>query len=134
MDAWKTESKGKVVPSILGYEPQTLVRIDYVPTLGDWKTAWDLIQFEGFLGTPMTLQFTWQGSDSALAAPLVLDLIRLVDLAASRGERGGLRHLAFFFQSPGSCEIHDLAQQYAVLCRHRKGALPASSNLSPSPT
>src|SRR3989442_552300 len=66
--ASKTESKGKVVPSILGYEPQTLVRIDYVPTLGDWKTAWDLIQFEGFLGTPMTLQFTWQGSDSALAA------------------------------------------------------------------
>jgi myo-inositol-1-phosphate synthase len=83
--ASKTRSKGQVVPSILGYEPHTLVRIDYVPTLGDWKTAWDLIQFEGFLGTPMTLQFTWQGSDSALAAPLVLDLIRLVDLAASRG-------------------------------------------------
>src|SRR5207247_2035469 len=80
--ASKTESKGKVVPSILGYEPQTLVRIDYVPTLGDWKTAWDLIQFEGFLGTPMTLQFTWQGSDSALAAPLVLALIRLVHQAA----------------------------------------------------
>jgi len=55
-----------------------------VPTLGDWKTAWDLIQFEGFLRTPMTLQFTWQGADSALAAPLVLDLVRLVDLAAAR--------------------------------------------------
>jgi len=120
--ASKTESKGKVVPSILGYEPQTLVRIDYVPTLGDWKTAWDLIQFEGFLGTPMTLQFTWQGSDSALAAPLVLDLIRLVDLAASRGERGGLGHLAFFFKSPVSCEIHDLAEQYALLCRHINGS------------
>jgi myo-inositol-1-phosphate synthase len=120
--ASKTESKGKVVPSILGYEPHTLVRIDYVPTLGDWKTAWDLIQFEGFLGTPMTLQFTWQGSDSALAAPLVLDLIRLVDLAASRGERGGLGHLAFFFKSPVSCEIHDLAEQYALLCRHVNGS------------
>jgi len=119
--ASKTESKGKVVPSILGYEPHTLVRIDYVPTLGDWKTAWDLIQFEGFLGTPMTLQFTWQGSDSALAAPLVLDLIRLVDLAASRGEGGGLGHLAFFFKSPVSCEIHDLAEQYALLCGHVNG-------------
>ena len=118
----KTESKGKVVPSILGYEPHTLVRIDYVPTLGDWKTAWDLIQFEGFLKTPMTLQFTWQGADSALAAPLVLDLVRLVDLAASRGERGGLGHLAFFFKSPVSCEVHDLAEQYALLCQHVKGA------------
>jgi myo-inositol-1-phosphate synthase len=119
--ASKTESKGKVVPSILGYDPHTLVRIDYVPTLGDWKTAWDLIQFEGFLRTPMTLQFTWQGADSALAAPLVLDLARLVDLAASRGERGGLAHLAFFFKSPVSCEVHDLAEQYALLCRHVKG-------------
>jgi myo-inositol-1-phosphate synthase len=120
--ASKTESKGKVVPSILGYEPHTLVRIDYVPTLGDWKTAWDLIQFEGFLKTPMTLQFTWQGADSALAAPLVLDLVRLVDLAASRGERGGLGHLAFFFKSPVSCEVHDLAEQYTLLCRHVKGS------------
>jgi myo-inositol-1-phosphate synthase len=120
--ASKTESKGKVVPSILGYDPHTLVRIDYVPTLGDWKTAWDLIQFEGFLRTPMTLQFTWQGADSALAAPLVLDLVRLVDRAASRGERGGLGHLAFFFKSPVSCEVHDLAEQYALLCQHVKGS------------
>lgn len=118
--ASKTESKGKVVPSILGYDPHTLVRIDYVPTLGDWKTAWDLIQFEGFLRTPMTLQFTWQGADSALAAPLVIDLVRLVDLAASRGERGGLGHLAFFFKSPVGCEVHDLAEQYALLCQHVK--------------
>ena len=120
--ASKTESKGKVVPSILGYEPHTLVRIDYVPTLGDWKTAWDLIQFEGFLRTPMTLQFTWQGADSALAAPLVLDLVRLVDLAAARGERGGLGHLAFFFKSPVGCEVHDLAEQYSRLCQHVKGS------------
>ena len=34
------------MPGILGYEPFSLVRIDYAPTLGDWKTAWDLIQFE----------------------------------------------------------------------------------------
>lgn len=121
--ASKTESKSRVVPAILGYEPFTLVRIDYVPTLGDWKTAWDLIQFEGFLGTPMTLQLTWQGSDSALAAPLVLDLVRFVDLAAARGERGGLAHLGFFFKSPVACEIHDLSEQYALLCRH---VLPAA--------
>jgi myo-inositol-1-phosphate synthase len=116
--ASKLESKGKVVPAILGYEPHMVVRIDYVPTLGDWKTAWDLIQFDGFLGTPMTLQLTWQGSDSALAAPLVIDLIRLVDLAAGRGERGGLGHLAFFFKSPVNSDVHNLAEQYTLLCRH----------------
>jgi myo-inositol-1-phosphate synthase len=116
--ASKIQSKGKVVPSILGYEPHMVVRIDYVPTLGDWKTAWDLIQFDGFLGTPMTLQLTWQGSDSALAAPLVLDLVRLVDLATTRGDRGGLAHLAFFFKSPVNSDVHNLAEQYALLCKH----------------
>ena len=116
--ASKLESKSKVVPAILGYEPHMIVRIDYVPTLGDWKTAWDLVQFDGFLGTPMTLQLTWQGSDSALAAPLILDLIRLVDLAADRGERGGLGHLAFFFKSPVNSNVHNLAEQYTLLCRH----------------
>jgi myo-inositol-1-phosphate synthase len=114
----KVASKHGVVPAILGYQPHTLVRIEYVPTLGDWKTAWDLVQFEGFLGTPMSLQLTWQGSDSALAAPLVLDLVRLVDLAATRGERGALGWLAFFFKSPVGCEVHDLGVQYELLCRH----------------
>jgi myo-inositol-1-phosphate synthase len=116
--AHKSESKARVVPGILGYEPFSLVRIDYAPTLGDWKTAWDMIQFEGFLGTPMTLQLTWQGCDSALAAPLVLDLVRLVDLAAERGDRGPLAHLAFFFKSPLACDVHDLSGQYDLLCEH----------------
>ena len=58
------------------------------PSLHDWKTAWDFVHFEGFLGARMSLQFTWQGSDSALAAPLVLDLARLADFAA-RARRVG---------------------------------------------
>ena len=60
----------------VGYKPQTLVTIEYIESMGDWKTAWDHIHFEGFLGTKMTLQFTWQGCDSLLAAPLVIDLAR----------------------------------------------------------
>ncbi len=52
--------------------------------IGDFKTAWDLITFTGFLGTPMRMEFTWHGCDSALAAPLVLDLARLT-AAAHRG-------------------------------------------------
>jgi len=52
------------------------VDINYVPSLGDWKTAWDLIHFKGFLDVPMTMQFTWQGCDSILAAPLALLLTK----------------------------------------------------------
>ena len=68
--------------------------------MGDWKTAWDHIHFQGFLGTKMTLQFTWQGCDSLLAAPLAIDLARLADLEKRRGGRGLMRHLACFFKSP----------------------------------
>ena len=35
--------------------------------------------FSGISWYPMTMQFTWQGCDSILAAPLVIDLVRLVD-------------------------------------------------------
>ena len=48
----------------------------------------------------MMLQFTWQGCDSLLAAPLVLDLVRFTELAHRRGERGLLTFLASFFKSP----------------------------------
>ncbi len=89
--------------------------IQYVPSLGDWKTAWDLVHFEGFLGTRMSLQFTWQGCDSALAAPLVLDLVRLTTLAWSRGESGMLAQLAPFFKNPLDGHTHDFAQQMAGL-------------------
>lgn len=90
--------------------------IQYVPSLGDWKTAWDLIHFQGFLGTPMTMTFTWQGCDSALAAPLVLDLVRLVDLAWRREESGMLAQLAPFFKNPLDGHTHDFHQQMAGLC------------------
>ncbi len=85
---------------MLGYKPQSHVSIEYIESLDDWKTAWDHIHFEGFLGTKMTLQFTWQGCDSLLAAPLVIDLARLALLAQRRGESGLMPHLACFFKSP----------------------------------
>src|SRR5262249_3137617 len=101
--AAKTRTKGGVVPAILGYAPEGQIGIDYVAPLGDWKVAWDHVLFEGFLGTRMTLQVLWHGADSVLAAPLVLDLVRLVDLALRRGEVGPLRHLAVFFKDPMGC-------------------------------
>ena len=86
--ASKVETKDQVVTEILGYKPEPLVTIEYIPDMGDWKTAWDHIHFQGFLGTKMTLQFTWQGCDSLLAAPLAIDLARLADLEKRRGGTG----------------------------------------------
>jgi myo-inositol-1-phosphate synthase len=113
--AAKVRSKDHLLAAILGYPPQTHVSIEYIRSLGDWKTAWDHVHFQGFLGTPMTLQFTWQGCDSILAAPLVLDLVRLVDRAVRAGETGGLAWLACFFKSPIGVAEQDFSRQVAVL-------------------
>src|SRR5215211_1358421 len=56
----KIDSKGRVLDAILGYAVEAPVRIDCVRDLGEWKTAWDHIAFEGFLGVRMKLQFTWE--------------------------------------------------------------------------
>ncbi len=84
----KVVSKDRLLGHILGYSPQTLVSIEYIESLGDWKTAWDHIHFRGFLGTPMVMQFVWQGCDSILAAPLVIDLVRFTERAHRHGDRG----------------------------------------------
>ena len=114
----KLQTKAGVLGGILGYEPFSHVAIDYVPSIGDWKTATDLVQFQGFFGTSMTFNFTWRGCDSLLAAPLVLDLIRLTDLAHRKNEKGPLEYLGFFFKNPMASQIHDLSKQYELLVGH----------------
>jgi myo-inositol-1-phosphate synthase len=115
--ASKTVTKGQSLEAILGHKVDGPLHIDYVPDLGDWKTAWDMVSFEGFLGTQMSLQFTWTGCDSALAAPLVLDLVRLVARAHQVGETGPLGALAFFFKNPAGSDVHALAEQWEALVR-----------------
>jgi myo-inositol-1-phosphate synthase len=111
----KVASKSHLVNEILGYAPQTHVSIEYIESLGDWKTAWDHIHFAGFLGTRMTMQFIWQGCDSLLAAPLVLDLIRFTELAWRRGDTGQLQFLASFFKSPYGVAEHCFDRQFQML-------------------
>jgi myo-inositol-1-phosphate synthase len=113
--ASKVETKDRVITEILGYKPASIVTIEYLPDMGDWKTAWDHIHFQGFLGTKMSLQFTWQGCDSLLAAPLAIDLARLADLEKRRGGKGLLRHLACFFKSPEGVEENDFFRQFEAL-------------------
>jgi len=122
----KLRNKDAALRSILGDdETHTHVGIDYVPSLQDWKTAWDFVHFEGFLGARMTLSFTWSGSDSALAAPLVIDLARLADLAQRSGEVGEMRHTASFFKDPVGGGSHAFHEQFGELLAY------AHSHLGP---
>jgi myo-inositol-1-phosphate synthase len=123
--ASKVRDKDEALTRILGSvsangagATHTRVRIDYVPSLDDWKQAYDFIHFRGFLGARMQMHFLWQGCDSALAAPLVLDLARLADLAHRRGESGTLPQMAPFFKTPLDVEEQEFAKQMDLLARY----------------
>jgi myo-inositol-1-phosphate synthase len=113
--AAKVTSKDRLLKDILQYPPQTLVTIEYIQSMGDWKTAWDHVHFQGFLGTPMTFQFIWQGCDSLLAAPLVLDLVRFTERAWRAGETGTLSFLGSFFKSPLGVKDQSFIPQFQQL-------------------
>ncbi|MFD0416492.1 inositol-3-phosphate synthase [Streptomyces sp. NPDC127108] len=113
--AAKNAGKERVLADTLGTVPEGEVHIDDVPALGDWKTAWDHIAFDGFLGTRMTLQTTWQGCDSALAAPLILDLARLLARAHEAGLDGPRPELAFYFKDPDPGASSALPDQHLAL-------------------
>ncbi|MBE1533920.1 inositol-3-phosphate synthase [Actinomadura algeriensis] len=119
--AGKIESKRRVLAEILDHPVDDGVHIHNVPELGEWKTAWDHIAFEGFLGARMTMQITWQGCDSALAAPLVLDLVRFTAAAHRDGRHGPLAELGFFFKDPLGSREHRLERQYETLVRWANG-------------
>jgi myo-inositol-1-phosphate synthase len=95
------------------------VTIHYYPPRGDNKEGWDAIDIYGWLGYPMQIKVNFQCRDSILAAPLVLDLALLADLAKRAGEKGPQEWLSFFFKSPvttpGRGPVHDLFQQQSIL-------------------
>ena len=101
--------------------PTRRSHIDYVPDLGEWKTAWDHVSFEGFLGTRMRMQFTWEGCDSALAAPLVLDLARLGRGRTRAGRAGRVGRPRVLLQGPMGGDEHRLDPQFQRLCDWAQG-------------
>jgi myo-inositol-1-phosphate synthase len=124
----KEVTKGGVLESILdgGAHPELwgdidhLVRINYYPPKGDDKEGWDNIDLFGWLGYPMQLKVNFLCRDSVLAAPIVLDLARFLDLAARRGESGVIDWLGFYFKEPmtvtaGDRPIHHLFEQERIL-------------------
>lgn len=116
----KVTSKKGVLDDVLGYAvPDHQVHIHYYRPRGDAKEAWDNIDLLGFVGEPMQLKVNFLCKDSILAAPLVLDLVRLLDVAQSAGEGGVQRQLSLFFKSPyrteGQRTVHDLFAQHTML-------------------
>jgi myo-inositol-1-phosphate synthase len=116
----KVLSKSAVLDSIVGYRVENhQVHIHYYKPRGDSKEAWDNIDIVGFAGIPMQIKINFLCQDSALAAPLVIDLVRLLDVARRSGERGIQRQLSLFFKSPycspGESPVHDLFKQEKLL-------------------
>jgi myo-inositol-1-phosphate synthase len=113
-------SKAAVLDSIVGYHVDNhQVHIHYYKPRGDSKEAWDNIDIVGFAGLPMQIKVNFLCQDSALAAPLVIDLVRLLDVAKRHGERGIQRQLSMFFKSPyhgpDESPVHDLFKQEKLL-------------------
>ena len=97
----KLDTKGDVLDSMLGYEVKDhIVQIQYYPPRGDDKEAWDNIDVSGFLGHKMQIKVNFLCRDSVLAAPLVIDIARCLDLALQRGEAGPVEAMALFFKAP----------------------------------
>ena len=97
------------------------VRINYYPPRNDNKEGWDNIDIFGWMGYPMQIKINFLCRDSILAAPLLLDLTLLMDLAARAGRYGIQRFLSFFLKSPmhdytkGEEAFNNLFDQYVML-------------------
>ncbi|MBC7798516.1 MAG: inositol-3-phosphate synthase [Pyrinomonadaceae bacterium] len=116
----KIATKSSVLDQILGYEVENhLVDIRYYKPRGDNKEAWDNIDVTGFLGQPMQIKINFLCKDSILAAPLVIEIARLIELAQRRGESGVMEELGVFFKLPQTENekqpIHALHEQEQVL-------------------
>lgn len=124
----KVASKTSVLDPIVGYHVENhQVHIHYYKPRGDAKEAWDSIDIVGFAGVPMQLKINFLCQDSVLAAPLVIDLVRLLDVAQQTGDWGIQRQLSMFFKSPyheeGEVPVQDLFKQEQLLigwARERK--------------
>jgi myo-inositol-1-phosphate synthase len=116
----KVVSKKSVLDDILGYQVENhQVHIHYYKPRGDAKEAWDNIDIGGFCGVPMQMKINFLCQDSILAAPLVLDMARIMDVAKAKGEKGIQRQMSLYFKSPytttGEQAQHDPFKQEDLL-------------------
>ncbi len=118
--ASKVGTKGSVLDQILGYPVEDhVVKINYYRPRGDAKEAWDNVDLVGFLGQRMQLKINFLCKDSILAAPLVLDIARCLDLAGRAGTGGAMEPMGVFFKGPmtrdpDAVPEHDFGKQQAA--------------------
>jgi myo-inositol-1-phosphate synthase len=97
----KLNTKGSVLDQILGYPVEDhIVDIRYYRPRGDDKEAWDNIDVTGFMGQRMQIKVNFLCKDSILAAPLVIEIARVLGLAQARGDGGVQEQLSVFFKAP----------------------------------
>jgi len=97
----KLNTKGGVLDEMLGYPVEDhLVDIRYYRPRGDDKEAWDNIDVTGFLGQKMQIKINFLCKDSILAAPLAIEIARVMGLASKRGDGGVQEQLSHFFKAP----------------------------------
>ncbi len=115
----KFTDKKSIAPDILGYSDfDNIVNIEYYRPRGDNKEAWNVIDFKGWLGLEMSIRIDWQGRDSILAAPLILDLVRHMDYSREHGEKGLLYHLGVYFKHPIGSKARGFSEAYNLLLDH----------------
>ena len=120
--ASKIATKKTVLDELLGYPVHDhIVHIHYYRPRGDNKEAWDNIDIAGFMGQQMQIKVNFLCKDSVLAAPLVIEIARVLDLARKRGEGGVQKQLSVFFKAPqtinGELPVHSFAEQQSMLER-----------------
>jgi myo-inositol-1-phosphate synthase len=102
-----------------------IVRINYYGPRGDNKESWDNIDITGWLNYPMQIKINFLCRDAILAAPLVLDLALLMDLAQRAEMKGPQDWLSFYFKTPMCAAAGDrendlfrqMAKMEASLCQ-----------------
>jgi myo-inositol-1-phosphate synthase len=100
-DQTKMHDKKHGLGSLLGYDDfEHIVAINYFGPRGDRKESWDVVDFSGWMGTRMSLRLNWHGEDSMLAAPLILDLVRLIEYGSRYHLKGLQSQLGVFFKYP----------------------------------
>ena len=131
--ASKIGTKGSVLDQILGYDVEDhVVRINYYRPRGDAKEAWDNVDLVGFLGHRMQLKVNFLCKDSILAAPLVLEIARCLDLASRAGQGGPVEPMGVFFKGPMTREPnavpeHDFGKQQAAFLAWLGALVPSEA-------
>lgn len=128
----KINTKGSVLDACLDYKVENhIVHIHYYKPRGDDKEAWDNIDVSGFLGHKMQLKINFLCKDSILAAPLVIEIARCLNLASRRKEGGPLEAIGVFFKAPlthdGRIPEHRFHEQQQELEEWLHGKRPANT-------